>query len=112
MASQRTAEVFVPGSSLSCSLNMSLPKKIAGHTQDGLLQCGGYCSQKSCHRFTEGKWEESHSLSEERVKHNSWMTEGGSLLLLGGEGSNKTTEKITEGNEEATEPFKLHYETK
>jgi len=111
-ASQRTVEVFVPGTNISCILP-PLPTKIGGHTQDGLRQCGGYCSLKSCHQFTEGKWENSQNLSEERVKHNSWLTEDRSLLLLGGDKSKKTTEKITEANKEATtdSPFELEYET-
>ena len=113
-ASQKTVEVFVPGTNRSCSLP-SLPKKISSHTQDGLRQCGGYCSLKACHQLTEGKWEESQNLSQKRVKHNSWITEDSSLILLGGDESIKTTEKITEGNEEATDAdssFKLKYETK
>ena len=106
---EKTVEVFVPGTNISCILP-PLPEKTSSHTQDGLIQCGGYGSLESCHQFTEGNWTESHSLSEKRVRHSSWRTGERSLLLLGGRESLDTTERITEGSETTAntiEPFQL-----
>ena len=86
-------EAFVPGLTKSCFLP-SLPVKTEGHTQDQLTLCGGLNSQQTCYNFTEGSWTKTVSLSEERRDHSSWRSPEG-LILIGGEGSERTTEKIT-----------------
>ena len=63
-------------------------------TQDGLLQCGGGGSPQSCYLFKDGNWTLSHSLREKRVRHSSWQTEEGRVVLLGGWFSNNTTETV------------------
>ena len=76
------------------------------------MQCGGLGSRKSCHHLTGGNWTESLSLSQERVRHNSWKTKDG-LYLLGGQDNFETTAKVTDGSDEKTETegFELEYET-
>ena len=104
----KSVEVFVPGiNTTNCSLP-SLPENTAGHTQDGLFQCGGYGSEKVCHQFSQGEWR-TVNLGEKRVQHSSWRT-GSSLYLLGGKESTDTTEEINpDGNTRHT--FDLKYET-
>ena len=103
----KSVEVFVPGTNTTnCSLP-SLPENTAGHTQDGLFQCGGYGSEKVCHQFSQGEWR-TQNLSQRRVRHTSWRT-GTSLFLMGGMESNETTEEIADGV--TRESFELAYET-
>ena len=106
----RSVEVFIPGTSTTCSLP-SLPQNTHGHTQDGLSQCGGeYGSEQSCHQFINGQWTKSHNLSEKRREHSSWQTEDGSILLLGGWYSKNTTTVLTDSGE-VSPGFPLKYET-
>ena len=103
----KTVEVLVPSLNTSCSLP-SLPENTAGHTQDGLSQCGGYGSEMFCHQFSQGRWR-PQELGEGRIHHSSWRT-GGSLYLMGDRESIDTTEVIdTDGNTRHT--FDLKYET-
>merc|ERR1711963_130229 len=105
-----SVEVYHPGTNTSCTLP-SLPEEIAGHSQDGLTQCGGYGSTKSCHTLNTdtAQWTKTHNLSEERVVHYSWWREDGSILLFGDDYSK--TELVSEGNGVSTPGFTLKYET-
>ena len=89
-----SVEVFVPSTNKSCYLP-SLPEKISRHSQDQLTQCGGEGSQQTCYTFTEGTWTNTARLSTERVGHRSWKSPDG-IILIGGDGHERTTEIITE----------------
>ena len=70
---------------LICSLP-SLPEAIFGHTQNGLVACGGgnYSQYRSiCFTFQNGFWLESYNLTEPRFIHSSWRSPDG-VMLLGG----------------------------
>ena len=66
-----------------------LPAPRVGHTQDGLLSCGGGqqdtdTTATSCVTLSStGVWLQSHNLIEARVNHSSWMSPDG-LVLIGG----------------------------
>ena len=70
---------------LICNLT-SLPEARFGHTQNGLVACGGgnYTHYRStCFTFQNGFWIESYNLTEPRFKHSSWRSPDG-VMLLGG----------------------------
>ena len=60
------------------------------------------------------QWIKTHSLSEERVDHNSWRREEGSILIIGGAltGSVTTTELVSDRSGDSTPGFTLKYETR
>ena len=111
-----SVEVYHPGTNTSCTLP-SLPEKISGHSQDGLVLCGGSVSYfsglQSCHTLntTTGQWTKTHSLSERRDDHSSWRREDGTILLMGGRHSQTTTELVSESSGVSTPGFTLKYET-
>ena len=106
-----SVEVYHPGTNTSCSLP-SLPEGIRHHSQDGLTQCGGDGSAKSCHTLNTdtAQWTKTHSLSERRAGHTSWRREDGSILLIGGDYSKTTTELVSDGSGVSTPGFTLKYE--
>ena len=106
-----SVEVYVPSINTSCSLP-SLPVGRSGHSQDGLLQCGGLGNSRQCHTFhsDSGEWRvKTHNLSEERYGHSSWQREDGTLLLMGGYWSTTTTEIVSDSSAVSTPGFSLKY---
>merc|ERR1719422_2567823 len=103
-----SVEVYHPGTKTSCSLP-SLPEKIGGHSQDGLVQCGGVNSYKSCHTLNTdtAQWTKTHNLSVRRWGHSSWRTLDGKILVIGGVASNITTELVSDSNGVSTPGFTL-----
>ena len=90
----------------------SLPKPRWGHTQTGLVACGGFwgSNEKDCLTFSIGmeEWKISHTLREERSRHSSWNSPDG-VVLLGGDENKNTTEILTNSGDTTT-GFKLKYE--
>ena len=109
-----SVEVYVPSTNTSCSLP-SLPVETWGHSQDGLLLCGGYPnSRHSCHTFhsDSGEWRvKTHRLSEGRLYHSSWQREDETVLLMGGGYSPTTTEIVSDSSAVSTPGFSLKYFT-
>ena len=100
--------------SFNCRLP-SLPKKRSGHTQTGLVACGGYSLRKTCDSFSIGmeEWKESHTLRDERASHSSWNSPEG-VMLLGGYKSGGTEYETTEiltNNGDTIQGFQLKYKT-
>ena len=101
------------GSSLPllCTLP-PLPSSRYGHTQDGLVACGGCCAAAgaSCVTLTAEGWEETHQLQTARNYHSSWSSPAG-LLMMGGYGYSayNTTELLT--NSSTSPSFLLEYDT-
>merc|ERR1719219_938055 len=75
--------------------------------------CGGYDNtpiKTSCLTLTSpGTWEKTSTLLNARLRHSSWASPSG-LILLGGTDSQTTTEKIQE-NGTSTQSFGLKYPT-
>ena len=65
----------------------STPETIQGHSQSGLVACGGTGNPGGCYTFTNGQWVASHSLTEPRRGHLSWQTERVSSISSGGRSS-------------------------
>ena len=108
-----SVEVYVPSTNTSCSLP-SLPAGTSGHSQDGLLLCGGYGNSRQCHTFhsDSGEWRvKTHRLSEGRDAHSSWQREDGTVLLMGGYYSPTTTEIVSDSSAVSTPGFSLKYST-
>ena len=104
-------EILHSNGSYWCSLPY-LPQSRSGHTQSGLLACGGFNKDESdirtsCSSFTDGHCRTSYQLQQSRHAHSSWMSQHG-VLLIGGTGSQLTTEILTkEGQSSAS--FTLKY---
>ena len=108
-----SVEVYVPSTNTSCSLP-SLPVATEGHSQDGLLLCGGDGNyRQSCLTFhpDSGEWVKAHNLSEGRYEHSSWQREDGTVLLMGGVDSLTTTEIVSDSSAVSTPGFSLQYNT-
>ena len=93
-----------------------MPEPRLGHTQTGLVTCGGNSGDnaKSCITFISGSvnWKKTHTLPKERLWHSAWGSPQG-VVLLGGDDSSalKTSEKLLENGH--TKPgFNLNYKTK
>merc|ERR1711994_1183795 len=71
--------------------------------------CGGADTRTSCLTLTSAGWETTTDLLEEREDHSSWASPGG-LILMGGDYSSRTTEKIQEDGT-STYSFDLKYAT-
>ena len=85
-------------SNRSCYLP-PLPDYRWGHSQDGLLTCGGGSSyNNTCLEFSDGQWSMTHHLTYSRRFHGSWKTSEG-LMLVGsytGHDQDNTTEILTD----------------
>ena len=105
-----SVEVYVPSINTSCSLP-SLSVGTFGHSQDGLLQCGGSGNNLQCHTFqsASGEWVKTHNLSEVREYHSSWQREDGTIVLMGGDDSPTTTEIVSDSSAVSTPGFSLKY---
>ena len=103
-----SAEVWLP-SGQSCLLPRLPSPGQDRHTQSSLTACGGEETGSSCLTF-DGEWEQSHSLSEERLEHVSWQSPAGILLMGGGSYSNSTELLSTTTNTTSPE-FSLPYQT-
>jgi len=89
----------------------SLPVEMADHTSDEGTLCGGDYSRNTCITFSSGKWVTSHALAQARSLHTSWNNkEEGKIILLGGYYS-RTSETITEGENNGVPGFPMKYKT-
>jgi len=106
-----SVEVYSPGAG-GCVLP-SLPDERGGHSSDGASLCGGY-TRTTCITFSSGQWVTSHALAEKRAEHTTWNNkEEGKIILMGGWGSgDRTTETITEGENNGVTGFPMKYNTR
>ena len=106
-----TAEIFNPRSGRSCEIG-EIPVATYGLSLCGNLACGGYNSQeKSCSRIDgSGTFIALPvTLNENRAVHLCWQLQSGSVLLLGGDYSRKTTERVAADGTSSTADFNLPY---
>ena len=66
-----TCEVLRGDGSHWCSLP-DLGQARHGHTQTGLVACGGEGALFSCSTFAQSAWHTSHSLPRPRTHHSAW----------------------------------------
>ena len=109
----RTSELLWSNGTSLCSLP-DLPDNHNGHTQSGLVTCGGYNTRTSCYTLTNGTWTKSHTLRYERIDHSSWTSPLGIVLMGGGYYSDSvsltTTELLTDDGQ-SKELFTLQHVT-
>merc|ERR1711874_279780 len=106
-----SAEVFIPSTGQHCVLPNIPGEDRYGHTSEKLSVCGGggYTSTRtSCLTLTNGTWETSKILQEERYYHSSWASPSG-VILLGGENSTRNSERIQDDGT-STDSFSLGYD--
>merc|ERR1712183_86395 len=114
-------EVFVPSSGQHCRLPSLPGGRRQDHSINENIVCGGspYNSdpnytghdetRSSCVTLARsGTWVETTRLLEQRYRHSSWASPSG-LILLGGRGSKRTTEKIEEDGT-SSYSFELKYD--
>ena len=106
--SQHTAEVWLPGDQ-SCLLPRLPAPGRWRHTQSSYTACGGWDTDTNCLTF-DGEWEQSHSLSDGRSGHVSWLSPAG-ILLMGGWDSGTSTELLSTTTDTTTPGFSLPYDT-
>ena len=115
-----SSELYIPEENTSCSLSeMTLSR--AYHTQNNLISCGGQSTYSLagaptsivCEFYSPllGWIQEPFNLKVARSGHTSWTLNNGSVLLMGGNFSDTTTELVKLG--QGTQPgFDLEYPSK
>ena len=105
-SSLASTDLFLSTTGKTCSLN-SLPTARYGHTLDQLgdgtvLACGGTGANTRCDKFTPslpyGTWTQNSTLLFQRRQFSS-LPGKHELLLLGGDGNEKTTELASGGQQ-------------
>lgn len=105
-----TVEVYVPSTGNSCYLP-PLGEGRYYHTMQALHICGGYSTRSTCLQFQAGTWVPSHHLTQDRYRHSSCVL-GDRELIMGGEGSNTTTELLVSSTQyKSTQQYSLKYPT-
>merc|ERR1719300_1802563 len=90
-----SVEVYVPSTGQHCQLPDLPGEKRDWHTMEEMMVCGGYYTRTSCLTLIDGTWQTTITLLDERDDHSSWASPSG-VILLGGEGSPRTSERIQE----------------
>ena len=110
-----SAEVFNPVTGHSCPVG-DLPQTRRDAQMCNSMLCGGYGSpdpDRSCEMF-DGSSSFTRlpvTLVEARDGHLCWGLKSGEVLLLGGRGSTRTTERISEDGSSSSPDFSLRYDT-
>ena len=110
----KRVELLYPDGTHMCELE-PLPDMRIGHTQSGLITCGGSFTQDSCLIFSlsDGTWQNHGStLKQPREVHSS-IRRGNTTLLIGGydSESSMTTEMISMDGTKKTS-IKLEHPTR
>ena len=95
-----------------------LPEGRSGHSQNGLVLCGGgniSYSISTCLTFENGSWTESYNLIEPRNVHSSWTSPIGVMLLGGkffdGHFEPPATSELLSEDGQSVPSFDMHYRT-
>ena len=96
----------------------SLLESRSGHSQNGLVLCGGgniSYSISTCLTFENGSWIESYNLIEPRYLHSSWTSPVGVMLLGGkffqGNFDLPATSELLIEDGQSVPNFDMHYNT-
>ena len=107
-----SVEVFSAAGTSLCTALPPLPTTRYGHTQDGVLSCGGVGGSSTCVKLSAlaGGWVESNKLLQVKSGHSSWMSPAG-LVLMGGVYSPTTTERLSSSDSSSSYSFNLQNKT-
>ena len=114
--SRSSVELLFEDGSQVCNLP-DLSDVRYGHTQSGLVACGGEggfdSERKTCVTFDKGEWRKSHQLLQDRSSHFSWLSTNHGIYLMGGGFmfNDQNTELLTDDGA-SQNSFKLKYSTK
>ena len=107
-----TVELLDEHGTLICNLP-NLPDERFGHTQTGLIACGGDHQShgiSTCLTFQDGSWTYSN-LNEPRYIHSSWNSPQGVMLLGGKDPNPLITSEIQTEDGQWNSSFNIHYAT-
>jgi len=107
ISDDQSVEVYVPSTGQHCQLP-DLPDKRGYHSMEKMTVCGGIDTRTSCLTLTDAGWQITTTLLEERSYHSRWDSPDG-VILLGGQYSSTTTEKILQDGT-STASFDLEYD--
>ena len=113
-SNKRSVEVLRDDGSSLCYLP-DLPYDYEGHTQSGLVTCGGTDSAYTrifCYTFSSGAWTQSHSLLNSRWYHSAWSSPLGTVVMGGEYSTSATTTELLTDDGQSRELFSLKYSTK
>lgn len=107
-----STEIFVPSTNTSCNF-VRMPNARDEHSQEGFQVCGGEHLPKTCDTWNPetGLWTPSQTLRQNRLNHNSWVSEEG-VILLGGSSIPTTTEMLSNGTGSSNDHFSLKFSTR
>ena len=107
-----SVELLNTNGSWNCPMPI-MPETRSGHTQTGLVTCGGNGGGKSCITFIRGdvNWKKSHNLnqwesSQKRKYHTSWASPRG-IMLIGGTWQMGQTSEILRKDGGSTNGFRV-----
>ena len=106
-------ELLHPNGKQYCVLPVQGQLNNQGHTQSGLVACGGEDSANSCVTYDGGKWTKSHVLLHYRQSPSSWSSSQHGIILMGGNRNDdyatlNSTERLT-NNGTSVYSFDLKY---
>ena len=106
-----TAELYYKNGTKLCLLP-DLPSGRSGHSQYGVITCGGYVSTEAynCVTLRKGEWVPSHHLRHKRAYHVTW-TRDNEIILIGGDYSQTTSEILRTDSSVTSSGFSLKYKT-
>ena len=80
---KQSVEVLKADGTSWCTLP-DLPERRQGHTQSGLIACGGFKTLENCVRFSNGHWNISHENLFYQIDHCAWSSSKHGTRILGG----------------------------
>ena len=116
-----SSELYIPEENTNCFLS-EMTMSRAYHTQNNLISCGGQSTSSLAASSTSIVCEfyipfvvwiqASFKLTVARSGHTSWTLNNGSVLLMGGNFSDTTTELVTLRQNRTQPGFDLKYPSK
>ena len=105
-------EEFNPSTKNSCKVG-DLPQARKEGSLCNSVYCGGRGGDRSCVKLEGGTFSQmSVTLVQNRYRHLCWGLPSGEILLMGGQSSSKTTERLSSDGSSSFPDFNLAYQTK
>ena len=115
IGAEKSAEVFLPWQNTTCELP-PLPDKRVNHVQSGNLLCGGWFTpaRRTCLKWSvqQGGWVTLPlNLTERRDGSSVWRVSQDSLVIMGGDGAEETSETVSSDGDSTRRSFNMKYPT-